>query len=553
MRRILRAALAAAGIAVLAVAGGAAQVVAADKAMIVLDASGSMWAEIGGKTKIEIARETLDRVLGEAPADLELGLIAYGHREKGSCDDIEEIVAAGPGTRASIAEAARRLNPKGKTPITQAVRAAAEALRFTEDKATVILVTDGIETCNADPCAAARELEAQGIDFTTHVVGFGLSKDEGRQVACIAEATGGKYFEASDAAGLAAALAVTFTLPQAEAPKEEAPEPQVAALEKNVRLYSFLAEGVAVEGRDVRWEFRTPGADSAAFVHYGAAIEVAVEPGVYRVTAAVDLASAEFDLDVSATELAERNIVLGAAAVDISVRTDAGSEPSPDAFYSAKAGGQEFSGYGPTRLILPAGEAEFEGKIGSASVTERLSLAAGETRDVALVVGAGILEVKAVYAEGGPEVEANDLFVEVFEAKKSLDGSRKSVANTYAAAPEFPVAAGDYVVAIRLSEANAEAPATVKAGERSSVVVNLNAGVLAVAAPGAYWIEVFSAKKDLQGNRKSIAGVYAAELQITVAPGDYVVEATIGSDSTGPKKSAPATVKAAERTEIEIR
>ena len=81
----------------------------------------------------------------------------------------------------------------GKTPLSAAVKQAAEALRYTEDKATVVLITDGLETCNADPCALGKELEQSGVDFTAHVVGFGLTADEGRQVACLAENTGGKY------------------------------------------------------------------------------------------------------------------------------------------------------------------------------------------------------------------------------------------------------------------------------------------------------------------------------------------------------------------------
>ena len=50
----------------------------ADRAIIVMDASGSMWGRIGGKTKIEIARETLAGVMPSIPGDMELGLIAYG-------------------------------------------------------------------------------------------------------------------------------------------------------------------------------------------------------------------------------------------------------------------------------------------------------------------------------------------------------------------------------------------------------------------------------------------------------------------------------------------
>ena len=62
---------------------------AADRAIIVLDASGSMWGQIDGRPKVDIARETLRTVLQSVPSDMELGLMAYGHREKGSCVDIE--------------------------------------------------------------------------------------------------------------------------------------------------------------------------------------------------------------------------------------------------------------------------------------------------------------------------------------------------------------------------------------------------------------------------------------------------------------------------------
>ena len=153
---------------------------AADKAIIVLDASGSMWGQINGEAKIAIARETLGRVLKSVPGDLELGLIAYGHRDKGSCADIELIVPPAAGTADAISAAANALTPKGKTPLTDAVRQAAEVLKYTEDKATVILITDGLETCDADPCAVASELEQAGIDFTVDVIGFGLSSDGGQ-------------------------------------------------------------------------------------------------------------------------------------------------------------------------------------------------------------------------------------------------------------------------------------------------------------------------------------------------------------------------------------
>ena len=161
----------------------ASETIAADKTMIVLDASGSMWGQIDGRSKIDIARETLGTVLKSVPVGTELGLMVYGHREKGSCSDIELAVPPGAGTEGAITAFVNGINPKGKTPLSQSVEQAADILKYTEEKATVVLVTDGLETCEADPCALASALEKKGVDFTTHVVGFGLTEEEGKQVA----------------------------------------------------------------------------------------------------------------------------------------------------------------------------------------------------------------------------------------------------------------------------------------------------------------------------------------------------------------------------------
>ncbi len=202
--------------------------IAAERTIIVLDASGSMWGQIAGKAKIEIAREALDRVVTDYDPTKELGLLVYGHREKGQCKDIELVVPAQAGAASLINQSVGKIKPKGKTPLTASVRQAAESLKFTEDKATVVLITDGLETCNADPCALARELEETGVDFTAHVVGFGLSKEEGREVACLADETGGVYLSAADATELQEALNETV---QAEAPvEEEAPVEVTASL-----------------------------------------------------------------------------------------------------------------------------------------------------------------------------------------------------------------------------------------------------------------------------------------------------------------------------------
>lgn len=186
---------------------GLSSVASANEAtLVVLDASGSMWGQIEGRPKLEIARETLADALAALPATTEIGLMAYGHRRRGDCGDIELVVPPSTGSTNTINAAVRDMKFQGMTPLTESVRRAAVALRHTERAARVVLITDGVETCDADPCALGEELAASGVDFTAHVVGFGLSEQEGRQVACLAERTGGRYLQANDVAALQAAL-----------------------------------------------------------------------------------------------------------------------------------------------------------------------------------------------------------------------------------------------------------------------------------------------------------------------------------------------------------
>ena len=183
--------------------------------ILVLDASGSMWGQIDGINKIVIAREVIAGVLQDLPDDLELGLMAYGHNRRGDCSDIEMLIEPGTGTSAAIIDAVNGINPRGRTPMSDAVIAAAQSLRHTENPATVILVSDGIETCDADPCAVAAELEEAGIGFTAHVIGFDVaSEPEARaQMQCLAENTGGEFLTADNAEELAEALTIVAAAP----------------------------------------------------------------------------------------------------------------------------------------------------------------------------------------------------------------------------------------------------------------------------------------------------------------------------------------------------
>ncbi len=174
--------------------------------MFILDASGSMWGTAGGETKIEAARRVFDRIVPELPAEVNLGLTAYGHRRKGDCSDIETIVSCGAAERNMLLDEVSKLNPKGMTPIADAVKSVTDVLKTKENETTIILVSDGEETCHADPCGVVRSLKSSGIKFILHVVGFDVDHVQKEQLSCLADAGGGEYYGAEDAESLLIAL-----------------------------------------------------------------------------------------------------------------------------------------------------------------------------------------------------------------------------------------------------------------------------------------------------------------------------------------------------------
>jgi len=134
-------------LAVLTSISGISTTSASERVIVVFDASGSMWGQISGTSKINITRQALEPSINDwKNLDLEVGLIVYGHRRKGDCTDIETMIPSGPINAQSFSGIIDRIQPRGKTPLAVAVRKAAEELRYTEEKATFILLSDGLET-----------------------------------------------------------------------------------------------------------------------------------------------------------------------------------------------------------------------------------------------------------------------------------------------------------------------------------------------------------------------------------------------------------------------
>ena len=177
---------------------------AAQPAMLVLDGSASMWGSTEERSRIDIEREAVRGLMNRWPAGRPVGLVAYGHRQSQECADVELLRAPGTDT-AEITTLVQAIIPRGRSPLAEAVRQAAEALG--NGGGSVILVTDGIETCHPDPCAVAQGIARSGSRVAIHTIAFALADPAAlAQLRCMAEATGGQALTADGAAELAEAL-----------------------------------------------------------------------------------------------------------------------------------------------------------------------------------------------------------------------------------------------------------------------------------------------------------------------------------------------------------
>jgi Ca-activated chloride channel homolog len=175
---------------------------------LVLDSSGSMNERAQGGTRLQIAKRALSQVIRGLPPEAETGLRVYGatvDTGPGACTDSQQVVAPGTDNRAELLAAVRDYKALGETPIGYALQQAAKDLG-SEGRRTIVLVSDGEPTCDPDPCVVARRLTEKGIDVRIDVIGLDVSADVRRQLACIAAAGNGTYYDADDVTTLARSL-----------------------------------------------------------------------------------------------------------------------------------------------------------------------------------------------------------------------------------------------------------------------------------------------------------------------------------------------------------
>ena len=282
---------------------------------------------------------------------------------------------------------------------------------------------------------------------------------------------------------------------------------------------------------------------------YGVGYKGNLEPRDYLVSVWVDYAKVTMPVTIEVGKVAEPLFNLNAGRLTIRPFAAEG-EPVNEgaAVYFEFPDGNSTTNYGETAYYVPAGDNKVTVTIGNGSATETIPVAAGAEVSKDILVGVGHVTLNAFYTEG-MRVEEGGLTFNIVGAKKDIQGSRKDFGTSYGPGVGFDLPPGDYVALVSMDQSTLEVPFSVRSGEAVAVDATLDAGVLNIKATGADGIDIFTAKKDIQGNATQLGYAFGEERNATVPAGDYTVVVTM---KDGSKKEAAASVTAGERTEIAV-
>ena len=170
--------------------------------LFVFDGSQSMYGRWETGAKIDVAQRLMGQMLDslqeiQDEGNFQLALRVYGHQKPvppQDCSDTRLEVPFGKGNIYKIKRVLKSITPRGTTPIAGSLLKASSDFPACEDcRNIIILITDGVEACDGDPCIVSKRLQKKGIILKPFVIGIGLDEDFKNSFECV-----GTYFDAAD-------------------------------------------------------------------------------------------------------------------------------------------------------------------------------------------------------------------------------------------------------------------------------------------------------------------------------------------------------------------
>ena len=466
--------------------------------MVIVDGSGSMGRllEGGGRqSKLALVREALRQGLAKVPSQTRIGLAAFGHRREKDCADVEIVRTPEPVDVERIMTSVGQISPRGRGPLTLALREAAKALPRDSKRRTLLLVHDDADNCRPDVCAAAAELSAAGI--TAHVVSIGAKPDDIAKMACLSQLTDGRHFKAQSAGDVAVAigealrLAAAFELgPAAPGAALVPPAPIPASGPAALHLRALLAPNAEALSLPLHWMVSADSqGEEVLFDAWAANPVVPVVPGRYIVTVRNDLVSARQSVTVREQRPVAVNVVLGAGAVRIRAlahKTGASLLADATITVSSAAGAADMRG-GPPLAVFKAGEVVallsagyyiVRAELGLVRAEQTVSVVTGRPLAVDLHLNAGRLQLTTGARDGVTPLEAAIFSVMEDDPPRG----RLEVARSAARQAEFVLPPGTYYIVARQGSVEARERLEISSGDTVRRVLTAAAGRLTLSA-----------------------------------------------------------------------
>jgi Ca-activated chloride channel homolog len=450
--------------------------------VLVFDGSGSMAGNIEGVrgSKIALARDATRRALAKLAPQTRLGLVAFGHR-RGDCSDAEVLRPLEPLDAQRVGDSLERMVPRGRGPVTTALREAARAFPTQTGKRSLVLIHDDADNCQQNVCVAADELRRAGI--VVHIVGLGLKPADAASMACLPQATGGRLVNARTAEQIVAGMEEVLRLADSEAPNivDQPGMPGVPRL----------------------------GPQAGALPQGAPAIPTDGAPGLYL----------------------RALLMAGAEPLNTALHWTVVAEARPETVLYAGRAANPYVAAGPGRYIV-------EARDGATTSTQTFDVGDKGPTAVNLVLNAGTLLIKAQAQKSGAIL--GDAIVTVREASQAADAAGPPVAMFKGGEGQLTLPAGRYLVRVEQGLVRAERAVVVAAGSQGRVEVSLNAARLllsiagqdAAASAETTVLSVVEDDPDAPKGRREMARSAARQADFVVPPGTYYVIARQGGVET---------------------
>jgi Ca-activated chloride channel family protein len=379
--------------------------------------------------------------------------------------------------------------------------------------------------------------------LTVHAVGLGLRKEDASRLACLLRDTGGRLFDAQEAADVApmirAALQASATTADVAPPppKVEPVEPDRPGLRLSVAIGSAQT---SIE-LPVRYTVSRDeaGTDMLADI-VAPTLDLDLDPGRYYVAVTAGLVETRRVVDVKAGPAPRVTLQLEAGVLDVTTPLTKGAASSATATVTvtnqnpratARASYPLILGATVSDLVLPSGSWLLTARDGLAKAERTISITDGTHSDVELPLDAGRLSIQ-VTSPAGAGPSRNATLVAILEDDPDSPGGRREVARTLAPTAEFVLPSGTYTVLARSGSVETRERVSLRAGETAVRTLTVQMARLAVSmkvAPesedGAQW------RLSRADTGRDVGRAAEPSPSFEVPAGTYRLEARLGAQN----------------------